>query len=172
MAHQHIRGLAVAITRGDQVVHVRGYGEAHDELPVTGQTQFRIASLRKSFTAIALLQLVEAGRFVLIALMAGMAVWSLLRLRRWSASVVNAPRWKLFLRVLWPLLPALLLPGLPRLLAMQSGAISIMSCWPAPELIVLLCVCGALGALNKGLRAINRCANAQTRGSQVRSTTS
>lgn len=83
-------------------------------------------------------------------------------------------RWKLFLSVLWALLPALLSLGLPRLLAMQSGRYfdHVMLARAMPELIVLLCVCGALGALNRGLRAINRYANAQTRGSQVRLTTS
>ena len=67
MARHRIPGLAVAITRGDQVVLVRGYGEARDGEPVTGQTQFRIASLSKSFTALAVLQLVEAGQIELDA---------------------------------------------------------------------------------------------------------
>ena len=67
MARHRIPGLALAITHGDQVVHVRGYGEAQDGVPVTGQTQFRIASLSKSFTALAVLQLVEAGQIELDA---------------------------------------------------------------------------------------------------------
>ena len=67
MARHRIPGLALAITYGDQVVHVRGYGEAKDGVPVTGQTQFRIASLSKSFTALAVLQLVEAGKIELDA---------------------------------------------------------------------------------------------------------
>ena len=67
MARHRIPGLALAITHGDQVIHVRGYGEAQDGMPVTGQTQFRIASLSKSFTALAVLQLVEAGRIELNA---------------------------------------------------------------------------------------------------------
>ena len=67
MARHRIPGLALAITRGDQVVHVRGYGEARDGVPVTGQTQFRIASLSKSFTALAVLQLVDAGQIALDA---------------------------------------------------------------------------------------------------------
>lgn len=67
MAHHHIPGLALAITHGDQVVHVRGYGEAKPGVPVTGQTQFRMASLSKSFTALAVLQLVEAGKMELDA---------------------------------------------------------------------------------------------------------
>lgn len=36
MARRRIPGLALAITHGSQVAHVRGYGEAHDGLPVTG----------------------------------------------------------------------------------------------------------------------------------------
>ena len=67
IARHRIPGLAVAITHGDQVVHVRGYGQASDGVPVTAQTQFRIASLSKSFTALAVLQLVEAGRVELDA---------------------------------------------------------------------------------------------------------
>ena len=67
MARHRIPGLALAITHGDQVVHVRGYGEAKDGVPVTEQTQFRIASLSKSFTALAVLQLVEGGKIDLDA---------------------------------------------------------------------------------------------------------
>ncbi len=67
MARHRIPGLALAITHGDQVLHVQGYGEGRDGVPVTGQTQFRIASLSKSFTAVAVLQLVEAGQIELDA---------------------------------------------------------------------------------------------------------
>jgi hypothetical protein len=55
-------GMALAVTRGSQVVLVKGYGTAGAGKPVTATTQFRIASLSKSFTATAVLQLVEAGR--------------------------------------------------------------------------------------------------------------
>ena len=61
MAAQHIPGLALAVTRGDQVLYVKGYGKASDADPVTPQTQFFIASLSKSFTALAVMQLVETG---------------------------------------------------------------------------------------------------------------
>ena len=67
MARHRIPGLALAVTHGDEVVFVRGYGEARDGEPVTGQTQFRIASLSKAFTALAVLQLVDAGRIQLDA---------------------------------------------------------------------------------------------------------
>lgn len=58
-------GAAVAITRGDQVLHVAGYGHDGDGTTVTGDTLFRIASLSKSFTALAVMQLVEDGRLAL-----------------------------------------------------------------------------------------------------------
>ena len=67
MARHGIPGLALAITHGDRILHVRGYGEARDGVPVTGQTQFRIASLSKSVTALAALQLVDAGQIGLDA---------------------------------------------------------------------------------------------------------
>lgn len=67
MARHGIAGLALAVTHGDQVVLVRGYGRARDGEPVTGQTQFRIASLSKAFTALAELQLFDAERIELEA---------------------------------------------------------------------------------------------------------
>jgi CubicO group peptidase (beta-lactamase class C family) len=57
-----IPGAAVAITLGDQVLHVRGYGHDSHHVPVTDRTLFRVASLSKSFTSLAELQLVDAGR--------------------------------------------------------------------------------------------------------------
>jgi CubicO group peptidase (beta-lactamase class C family) len=47
---------------GTQVLHVRGYGHDADDVPITEDTRFRIASLSKSFTSLAVLQLVDAGR--------------------------------------------------------------------------------------------------------------
>ncbi|HEY9664833.1 MAG TPA: serine hydrolase domain-containing protein [Allocoleopsis sp.] len=67
MATQHIPGLALAITHENQVLHVKRYSKANVQPSVTTQTQFPIASLSKSFTAIAVLQLVEAGQIDLDA---------------------------------------------------------------------------------------------------------
>jgi CubicO group peptidase (beta-lactamase class C family) len=58
-------GAAVAITRGDQVLHVAGYGHDGNGATVTGSTLFRIASLSKSFTALAVMQLVDEGQLTL-----------------------------------------------------------------------------------------------------------
>jgi CubicO group peptidase (beta-lactamase class C family) len=62
MVANGVPGLAVAVTRDTRVTHLRGYGDAGDGRPVTPDTQFLVASLSKSFTALAVLQLVEAGR--------------------------------------------------------------------------------------------------------------
>lgn len=62
MKTHHIPGLALTITHNNQVLHVKGYSTANNERPVTAQTQFLIASVSKSFTAIAVMQLVEAGQ--------------------------------------------------------------------------------------------------------------
>ena len=60
-----IPGAAVALTRGDQVLMVRGYGHDSTGRAVTSDSLFRIASLSKSFTALAVLQLVDAGKLQL-----------------------------------------------------------------------------------------------------------
>lgn len=55
-------GMTVVVTRGSEVVYARGFGSDGHGHRVTQRTQFRIASLSKSFTAVAVLRLVEAGR--------------------------------------------------------------------------------------------------------------
>ena len=61
MKDSAIPGAAVAVTRGDQVLMVRGYGHDSTGKAVTGDSLFRIASLSKSFTALAVMQLVDDG---------------------------------------------------------------------------------------------------------------
>lgn len=64
----HLPGLALGIVHGDQVVHVRGFGIADPTgRAVTPQTPFILGSVSKSFTALAIMQLVEAGRIDLDA---------------------------------------------------------------------------------------------------------
>ncbi|MEU4780575.1 serine hydrolase domain-containing protein [Micromonospora sp. NPDC023633] len=55
-------GVAVAVTRGTDVLHVAGYGHTPAGVPVTAHTPMAVASVSKSFTALAVMQLVEAGR--------------------------------------------------------------------------------------------------------------
>jgi CubicO group peptidase (beta-lactamase class C family) len=68
MRRLHIPGVSLALVEGDQIVHLRGFGQAcpGGEAP-TPQTCFNIASLTKSVTALALMQLVEAGKLDLDA---------------------------------------------------------------------------------------------------------
>lgn len=58
-----IPGLAVAIVRNGEVEYINGYGIANpDGDPVTPDTPFLLASVSKSFTALAIMQLVEEGK--------------------------------------------------------------------------------------------------------------
>lgn len=56
-----VPGLAVAIVKGDRVVHLKGYGtkEAGGTDPVTADTLFQIASTSKAFTTTAISMLAE-----------------------------------------------------------------------------------------------------------------
>ena len=68
MDAQRIPGLALGIVQGDRIVHVQGFGEAdRSGREVTPQTPFLIGSVTKSFTALAIMQLSEAGRLQLDA---------------------------------------------------------------------------------------------------------
>lgn len=57
-------GFSVVIVREDQVIFEKGYGReiAGQRAPMTAQTSTAIGSLTKSFTAMAMLQLVEQGQ--------------------------------------------------------------------------------------------------------------
>ena len=61
-------GLALGIVQDDQIVYLQGYGRADPTgRAVTAQTPFRLASLAKPVTALAIMQLVEAGKVELDA---------------------------------------------------------------------------------------------------------
>ena len=62
MRAARIPGLALAVVKGDQIVYLKGYGRADPAgRAVTPQTSFIIGSVTKPFTALAVMQLVEAG---------------------------------------------------------------------------------------------------------------
>lgn len=68
MRSDRIPGVAVAIVKEDRIVYLKGYGQADPSgRPVTPQTPFIIGSISKPFTALAILQLVEAGKVQLDA---------------------------------------------------------------------------------------------------------
>jgi CubicO group peptidase (beta-lactamase class C family) len=59
----HLPGVALGIIQGDQIVYLKGYGVADPSgRAVTPQTPFWLASLMKPVTALAIMQLVEAGK--------------------------------------------------------------------------------------------------------------
>jgi CubicO group peptidase (beta-lactamase class C family) len=63
-----IPGLALAIVHEDEIVYQKGFGIADPTgRPVTPQTPFNIGSVSKTFTALAVMQLVEAGKLELDA---------------------------------------------------------------------------------------------------------
>ena len=68
MHRLNIPGAALAIVEGDRIVHLRGFGRARPggEAP-SPRTPFYIGSLTKSFTALAIMQLIETGKVELDA---------------------------------------------------------------------------------------------------------
>ncbi len=60
--HTGLPGAAVAVTHNGDVVRVAGYGHDAEGAPITASTRLPIASLSKSMTAFAVLQLVERNR--------------------------------------------------------------------------------------------------------------
>lgn len=64
MSSRGIPGISVAIGVGDAPIWSRGYGFADLEnfVPATERSRYRLASISKPITAVALLELVEAGK--------------------------------------------------------------------------------------------------------------
>jgi len=69
MAEKGIPGLSIAIVDDQQVVWAEGFGMAdpHERKPATVATVYRIGSVSKLFTDIAIMQLVERGELNLDA---------------------------------------------------------------------------------------------------------
>ncbi len=68
MQANHLPGVALGLVHNDQIVHLRGFGQADQSgRAVTTHTPFILASVSKSFTALAIMQLVEAGKIELDA---------------------------------------------------------------------------------------------------------
>ncbi len=68
MAENQIPGLALSIVHDNELVYTQGYGvTGPDGTSVTPQTPFILGSTTKSFTALAVMQLVEAGKIDLDA---------------------------------------------------------------------------------------------------------
>ena len=64
MEEHGIPGLSIALAVDDQLVFSRGFGlsDVENQVPATADTVYRTASIAKTFTAVAIMQLVEQGR--------------------------------------------------------------------------------------------------------------
>ena len=69
MSARGVPGGALAVVKDRRLVYARGYGWANREekIPVQADSLFRIASISKSFTGVAVLKLVEEGKLSLEA---------------------------------------------------------------------------------------------------------
>ncbi len=69
MAERHIPGLSLAIMKDGHTIKAKGYGLANVEwnIPATADTVYQIQSITKSFTATAIMMLVEEGKIDLDA---------------------------------------------------------------------------------------------------------
>jgi CubicO group peptidase (beta-lactamase class C family) len=59
--------MSIAVVRGRDTIVMKGYGMAdvENEVPATAQTVYRIGSVTKQFTSVALMQLVQQGKLSL-----------------------------------------------------------------------------------------------------------
>ncbi len=65
--YRNLPGLSVALVHDQDLIYARGFGFSNidDEIPATAETMYRVASITKSFTAIAILQLRDQGKLQL-----------------------------------------------------------------------------------------------------------
>lgn len=83
-----VPGFTLAVVRGQQIVHSRAFGVADPNgRRVTPQTAFILGSLTKSFTALAIMQLVEQGGVALDAPVQRYLPWFTVRDHRASARI-------------------------------------------------------------------------------------
>jgi len=65
LAKHNVPGAALAVTRDGMLVYARGFGMADHAGPVLPRALFRIASISKPITAVAILKLIEEGKLKL-----------------------------------------------------------------------------------------------------------
>jgi len=88
MDNLDIPGLALGIVEDGQIVHLQGFGVTGSSgEKVTPQTPFYLASVTKSFTALAVMQLVEAGKVDLNAPVQAYLPWFALADKDASAKI-------------------------------------------------------------------------------------
>jgi CubicO group peptidase (beta-lactamase class C family) len=87
MKEQAIAGLAYAIVQGEEIVHSKAFGKADFGKPLTANTPMKLASLSKSFTALAIMQLVDQGKVDLDAPLKQYIPWFQLQDEEAAASI-------------------------------------------------------------------------------------
>ncbi len=104
MTARHIPGLSVAVVQDGRVVKTAAYGvsDVAAKTPVTLDTRFILGSCTKPFTAVAVLQLMEAGKVDLDAPVAhylnGLpAAWSRITVRELLTHTSGLPNYRKFL---------------------------------------------------------------------------
>jgi CubicO group peptidase (beta-lactamase class C family) len=91
MEDLRIPGAAIGIVHGDQIVYLKGFGISDPSgQPVTPQTSFRLASVSKTMTALAIMQLVEAGKVELDAPVQRYLPWFRVAVKTRSAADVSS----------------------------------------------------------------------------------
>jgi CubicO group peptidase (beta-lactamase class C family) len=90
MEESHAPGLVYGIVSGGKLVHVKGFGvqDLTARRPVTPDSLFRIASMSKAFTALAILKLRDEGKLSLDAL----AETYVPEMRGWRYPTADSPR--------------------------------------------------------------------------------
>lgn len=67
MKSAKIPGISLSIVKDDKIIYLKGYGVDGKNRPITLQTPFFLGSVSKSFTGLAIIQLVEKGKIDLNA---------------------------------------------------------------------------------------------------------
>jgi D-alanyl-D-alanine carboxypeptidase len=64
MKKYHVPGLSLAIAKGDKLIYVKGFGfaDTSNREKVTPESLFRIASISKPFTSVAIMKLMQEGK--------------------------------------------------------------------------------------------------------------
>ena len=90
MQAENLRGAALAITRGTQLVYAKGYTLAEADYPdITPQTLFRQASVSKTFTGVAMMRLLQLKPDITL----DTTVQSVMNLKQPDGSAPADPRW-------------------------------------------------------------------------------
>ena len=68
MQRDHVLGLSLAVVKDGHVIYARGFGARRlkDNAPATPDTLYGVGSCTKSFTALAIMQLVQQGKLEII----------------------------------------------------------------------------------------------------------